>query len=98
MDSDRYHCKLPDRRLPNRVTSELPVNQNIAGDPSIRPSSPFQILTDSQCQTIRATPGIRRKAAVMLQLSASVPRNTTDPFAMAGSPVFSRAYCSQLKA
>ena len=25
MDSDRYHCKLPDRRLPNRVTSELPV-------------------------------------------------------------------------
>jgi hypothetical protein len=50
----------------------------------------------SQCQTIRATPGIRRKAAVTLQLSASVPRSTTNPFAMAGSPVFSRAYCSQL--
>jgi hypothetical protein len=27
MDSDRYHCKLPDRRLPNRVTSELPVTR-----------------------------------------------------------------------
>jgi len=33
MDSDRYHCKLPDRRLPNRVTSKLPVNQNIEGEP-----------------------------------------------------------------
>jgi hypothetical protein len=32
MDSDRYDCKLPDRRLPNRVTSEF-VNQNIEGEP-----------------------------------------------------------------
>lgn len=60
------------------------------------PNGLFQILTDSHGQTSRATAGIRRKAAVALQLSASVPRNAADPFAMAGSAVFSRAYCSQL--
>jgi len=38
MDSDRYHCKLLDRQLPNRVTSELPVirPESLACDSEVR--------------------------------------------------------------
>ena len=64
--------------------------------PPLRPSGSLQILTHGHGQITRATAGIRRKAAVAPQLSTSVPRNATDPFARAGSAAFRSAYCSQL--
>jgi hypothetical protein len=46
--------------------------------------------------TTRATDGMRRIAAVVLQLSANAPRNTTANFATAGNDAGRSAYCSQL--
>src|SRR5579862_5078561 len=95
MDEAR-NSMVPSRQPPHWAYSYIDLNARGRSRVASRSLSQACIRLNQHPQMTRATAGIRRKAATVTQLTTTVARNTSEPFAAAGRADFNSPYCSQL--